>query len=293
MQFLKKSKLIVSVVLSSIIFFSSVAVASAETIKLPVSLKMNGVFVLYTYPEPPYVDEHNRFMIPLRSVCQKLIGAKVDYDNKSKTVSVTFDKKNVKLSIGSKIAKANGKTIQMDTVPVVRQGHIFIPIRPLIDNLNIKHNWNSEYGILELEDERIMKTDMIVYMLDDAHVYSESTDIRDAFIPVKANLFKAKKKDKENYWVKDVWVKNITGKDISEGKADITFFNIKTSGGCSFTNPRTKERSFVKKDQVLHFKDETRGGAHIIGEGKNAKYDYLDLEFLLMVGRTIKPLKKK
>jgi hypothetical protein len=47
---------------------------------LPVFLKVNQYFVLYTYPKPPYIDSQKRLMVPLRMFCWRLLGADVGFD---------------------------------------------------------------------------------------------------------------------------------------------------------------------------------------------------------------------
>ncbi|WP_271755012.1 copper amine oxidase N-terminal domain-containing protein [Cohnella sp. JJ-181] len=50
-----------------------------------------------------------------------LLGAKVSYDAKSKTATISLNGKPVQFTIGSKTVIVDGSTAQMDTVPVLEQ----------------------------------------------------------------------------------------------------------------------------------------------------------------------------
>lgn len=246
-------------------------------------------------------------MVPLRSVCQDLIGGKVSFDSKTKSTSIVFDGKNVEFSVGSKTAKANGKTIQMDTVPALKDGHIFVPIKLLIDNLGLKSSWNSEYGFVHIDDERIThenKDELIPPEEQSTYDFmhynhvphtggirqvmgfqpDQPDTIRDAFAPIGAKLTKVEDNEGLEKWYAKAELKNITGKDIPEGKSDcqIQFFDSivnskKPPYGCTFQNG--KHMPAVKKDEIIKNSTYTRTKL-----GRNNE----KLCFIVMVGKAKK-----
>ena len=202
--------------------------AFAATMDLPVFLKVNQYFVLYTYPKAPYIDSQNRIMVPLRMFCWRLFGADVDFDDKTKSVTVKFSGKTLRLTIGSKAVEIDGQPVKLDTVPVFCDGNVFVPLRALTNAFGINTVWNEQYRYIYLQDERIMKTQTILYMEDTTR--AEIAD-PDAFIPVSASLVLTQAKGntfpKFNLKFKS---RNITGHDLPEGKEDIQYYVAYNTG---------------------------------------------------------------
>jgi len=131
----------------------SSAQAAGRTVSSPVHLKINDYYVLYTSPAPPFIDENNRLMVPLRAVGD-LLGASVSYDPKTKTAVVAFDQDTLQLAIGSTKARVNGQALEMDTVPVMVRQSMFIPAKVLMKAFRIAGEWDRTHRILTLKDDR-------------------------------------------------------------------------------------------------------------------------------------------
>jgi hypothetical protein len=81
-------------------------------------------------------------MIPLRAVSE-LIDATVSYDANSKKATVSWDGKTVEVTINSKNVTYNGTVTQIDTVPVLKEGQVFIPVKVILDGLGLKGIWKD------------------------------------------------------------------------------------------------------------------------------------------------------
>jgi hypothetical protein len=148
-----KRMLLVALLLVLIMTPLSTAQAAKRTISSPVHLKINDYYVLYTSPAPPFIDERNRLMIPLRTVSD-LLGAKVAYDPKTKTAVVSFGTDTLQLAVGSATAHVNGQALEMDTVPVMIRQSMFIPAKVLMEAFHIAGEWDRAHRILTLKDDR-------------------------------------------------------------------------------------------------------------------------------------------
>lgn len=263
-----KRTLFVCLFLILVFLFSSNALA--ESSKLPVLLKMNQFFVLYTNPEGPYIDKGNRLMVPARIFCQKLIGADVKYFPETKRVNINFDGNSLEMTLYSDQYSVNGKFATMDTAPVVKKGTVFVPIRAIINAFNINTSWNKEYRYISLDDERIMKTQMVEDMLD---LVGGAGDNANAFIPVRFQL-DTTLTDTCYRWEYEAALKNITGEDIPEGKEGVQIFWA-AGNGISYSD-RYGEKPAVKKDSLITKK----GIVECITEKE-------ELDFILILGRTI------
>ncbi|CAM2913394.1 stalk domain-containing protein [Paenibacillus sediminis] len=235
--------------------------AQAAPAKYPVLLKINDYYVLYTTPKPPYVDAQNRMMIPLRSVSE-LIGAKVSYDSKSKTAAIKMDDKTITFTIGSKKVTTNGTADQMDTVPVLNQNSMFIPISVLAAHLGIQSNWDQTNHLYSLMGDNLMQTDIIKYTLEDMEggawtAPPEKIISNDAFRPVSYTYDASKGSF-------TIQAKNITGADVAKGAADVAAY-ILTDDSVQFPD-RNRERPAVKKDGVLEV---------TVKNGSSKSVDYL------------------
>ncbi|MFX3640050.1 MAG: stalk domain-containing protein [Candidatus Pristimantibacillus sp.] len=89
------------------------------------------------------VVESGRTLVPFRAISESL-DAVVTYDNVSKTVTVTRDGVVVKLTLGSKIATINGKTVTLDVAGKVKSNRVLVPLRFLSEALNTNVTWDTE-----------------------------------------------------------------------------------------------------------------------------------------------------
>ncbi|CAI6087681.1 stalk domain-containing protein [Cohnella sp. JJ-181] len=246
---------------------SQSAEAAAKT--YPALLKVNDYYVLYTSPKAPYIDKQSRIIIPLRSISE-LLGAKVSYDAKSKTATISLNGKTIQFTIGSKTVIVDGSSAQMDTVPVVDKNSLFIPVSVLSKHLGIKSNIDSQTKIYSMTGDNLMKTDIIKYALEDAETGAMIAPpgkiaSNNAFAPVSYTY----DDKKDSFTIK---AKNITGADVPAGEADVAAY-ILTDSGVQFLNQK-RDRPAVKKDGIVT--ESIQNGA--IGE---------DVNYLLVKGRLL------
>ena len=110
-----------------------------------VNIVLDGVYV--TTDIAPYIDGNNRAMIPVQVIGDS-IGAKTDWESATKTVTVhETSGGTIELQIGSPtlVVKENGeeKSIIMDTVAVIGDGHTFVPLRFIAEALNLSVGWDA------------------------------------------------------------------------------------------------------------------------------------------------------
>ncbi len=256
-----------------VLLFSTGAMAAGKDV--PILLKMNHFYVLYTKPEGPYIDKHNRLMVPARTLCEKLIGANVNYEPKTKVITIKFDGDSLKMTLGSTKYYVNGKSLTMDTIPVLKNGTTLIPLRTIIDAFNIKANWNKEYHYTSLDDDRIMKTELIADILD---IIKGPGSNPDAFVPVKFTLETKDLKDSW-YWHYVSKLKNVSGEDIKEGREGVqTIFTYDQpmGEGFSYTDLYGK-KPVIEKGEILTVK---RQLDYVKSNGG-------DLDLILLLGRKL------
>ena len=86
---------------------------------------------------------NSRTYTPARFVAESL-GAKVVWDEKSKTVTITKDETTIILVIDSTTAYVNGKAVKMDASAFIADGRTFTPARFVAENLGASVEWDEE-----------------------------------------------------------------------------------------------------------------------------------------------------
>lgn len=101
---------------------------------------VNGNPVNFT-GQPP-VEQSGRVLVPLRGVLEKL-GAYVQYDASSKTVTALQNDRKITLPIGSRQATIDGRSVSLDVPATVINGSTMVPLRFVAESLGANVNYDS------------------------------------------------------------------------------------------------------------------------------------------------------
>lgn len=93
-----------------------------------------------SYAQPPVI-QNGTTLVPLRGIFETL-GAKVDWNQATQTVTATKDATTVKLTIGSKTATVNGKSVALAVPAQIMNGSTMVPLRFISESLGAKVDWN-------------------------------------------------------------------------------------------------------------------------------------------------------
>lgn len=114
----------------------------SETIKSltqGIGIEINGKKI--TSNVSPILDKGSTF-VPLRVVSENL-GALVDFDKKSKEITLSKGKQVIKLKAGSKKATINGVSTQLPGATRSVDGTTFVPIRTIAQAFNSDVHWDA------------------------------------------------------------------------------------------------------------------------------------------------------
>ena len=111
---------------------------SAETSR--VTLTLNGKKLRTDVP-PVIVD--GRTLIPVRALFEN-INANVEWDDKTRTVTISYSTKKIKLTIDSKDALINGVTKKLDVAATIIDDRTMIPVRFVSENLGFVVGWDDK-----------------------------------------------------------------------------------------------------------------------------------------------------
>jgi len=90
----------------------------------------------------PYIDGNGRTQVPLRKTMEAF-GCTVNWDNVKSEAILSMGDTTVIVPVGKNYIVANGITKQIDTAAQIKDGRIFLPIRPVIESFKGKVEWDA------------------------------------------------------------------------------------------------------------------------------------------------------
>jgi len=130
-------KRILSIILALGIMMSMCTCVFADTGKVTVTLDGTEV----TFPDAqPFVDARDRTLVPIRFVSEAM-GAKVDWENDTRTVVIQKGEDNIRYTVGEPIAYFNGEMLTFDSYGIIKECRTFVPIRFIAEMLSCDVDW--------------------------------------------------------------------------------------------------------------------------------------------------------
>ena len=125
-----------------------------------------------TLDQPPAVED-GRILLPLRGIFEAL-GARVDWDSSAQTVTGTKDNVVLKLEIGKRQARVNGKRVLMDVPGKVIRGTTMVPIRFVAEHLGLEVAWEDQAQKLIMATTPITQGPSLDQLTRDVLIYRNS-----------------------------------------------------------------------------------------------------------------------
>lgn len=128
------------------------AVAASSASGEAVNLMIGGQAVK---AEVPPVIKSGRTLVPVRVIAEGL-GAKVDWNDATRTAVITKGTQQLSLTLDSRTAVLNGKQVKLDTPPVISQQRMLLPLRFVGESLGVTVGWdNSTRTVIANETPQI------------------------------------------------------------------------------------------------------------------------------------------
>lgn len=112
-------------------------------------IKVNGQ--KFKFDIPPVIKD-GRTLIPVRAVMNGL-GAKVEWDPDTKTVTITKGDTVVQFVLGENKVIVNGQEITLDVPAIEISNRTFVPLRFLSEIFGEKVKYDEKTGNIEIEEE--------------------------------------------------------------------------------------------------------------------------------------------
>lgn len=106
------------------------------------------------------ISQNGRTLLPMRKVFE-MLGARVDWNQSKKEVTGTKGDIEVKLVIGSNIAKINGEEFILDVPAQIIGSLTYVPVRFVGEALNNKVDWDHNTRTVLIDSDRTLIKDIL------------------------------------------------------------------------------------------------------------------------------------
>ena len=241
-----------------------------------------------TFPDAqPFMDSNNRTLVPIRFISEEL-GAKVDWDEKTKTVSIEQGEKNIEMKLGSSQITLDGQTKQMDTAPISKQNRTFVPLRFVSEGLGVNVDWLKEVSTVQISTGKEIKVTHIDNLKAEPISKYGNAFVRDGYKEVViANLSQLPINDGE-YTIHDISVSE-DGNQVyvtqTPNKDTWTYTNLYFSDSIGCKRARNPMK-YTKKNGVVISEYDVVGLSDYVFEGDNfEKYKLDKVNYFVFEGK--------
>ena len=102
-----------------------------------IDVNINGTYLDFDV-DP--IMQNDRVMLPMRKIFESL-GASVDWNDASQTVTAKKDSKTIKLTIGSSTMYVNGSDVLLDAPAMIVDNRTLVPVRAVSEALGASVAW--------------------------------------------------------------------------------------------------------------------------------------------------------
>jgi len=132
-------KRITALVLSMLLILS-MSISLTASADSGITVKLNGKALAFDV-QPQIIN--GRTMVPMRTIFEEL-GATVEWDQETQTVTSARDDVTVKLTIGIPNIRINQQNpIELDTAPCIIDGRTLVPVRAISEAFHMNVEWDG------------------------------------------------------------------------------------------------------------------------------------------------------
>lgn len=117
-----------------------------EVFENSISVILNGNEL--SFDQQPYI-ENGTTRVPMRGIFESL-GATVEYDSATKTITARKGGTVIELTTGSSTAKINGKTVTLNASATNKNGRTMVPLRFVSEAFGAEVAWDGENGVINI-----------------------------------------------------------------------------------------------------------------------------------------------
>lgn len=153
----------------------------------------------------PFLDENNRTQVPFR-IALEAFGAKVDWQQSTRTAIAEKDGIKVEVQIGAKYILRNGTKIENDTIALIVDGKTYLPIRKVMEAFGATVEWDSNNKTVEItsrKDKNIYTSEYLENLVATTEAKTDVLEFRKKDNPRRKGLLKVEGKYFDMYYPDD------------------------------------------------------------------------------------------
>lgn len=150
----------ISILLSLLLIFNTITSVFAAGTAITLQVDNNTINIgnrsisIDTAP----VIMNGRTLIPVRGVSEAM-GGNVNWNNDTKTVTITLGSNKVEMTIDSTTAYFNDKAQTLDVAPVVLNGRTMLPARFIAESFGFDVNWDNDTKTISITPRQEISTE--------------------------------------------------------------------------------------------------------------------------------------
>ncbi|HEX3032923.1 MAG TPA: copper amine oxidase N-terminal domain-containing protein [Bacillota bacterium] len=102
----------------------------------------------------PVLIVNNRVLVPLRNLFEAQ-GVTVSWNGKTQGITAKRGSEQIYLTLGSKLASHNGKSIKLDSAPKSYNGVTYVPVRFAAESLGARVSWDNRSRTVTIQDNKV------------------------------------------------------------------------------------------------------------------------------------------
>lgn len=139
-----KNKKLLILFAAACIILSAFCVCAGEDVRVVVN---DNALVFDQQP----VIENNRTLVPLRAIFEAL-GAEVNWDENTKTITVHKENTNIVLTVDECRAFADGREVELDVAPKIINDRTLVPVRFVAESMDCFVGWQEDTKTVFIAD---------------------------------------------------------------------------------------------------------------------------------------------
>ncbi|MBL0388458.1 peptidylprolyl isomerase [Tumebacillus sp. ITR2] len=165
-----------SMFLSGILLAGSLIAPAAQKAEAASNITVTLDGNVQLFDQPP-VTVQDRTLVPLRKIFEAL-GATVNWDEDTQTVTAVKDRNTIKLQIGSNTAHKNDQSLTLDVPAQVQNDRTLVPVRFVSEALGAYVYWHEDTQTVDIRTPGVAKhyANPPVMSLDTSKDYSAVVD---------------------------------------------------------------------------------------------------------------------
>ncbi|MCH5209874.1 MAG: copper amine oxidase N-terminal domain-containing protein [Oscillospiraceae bacterium] len=120
----------------------------ATTVASAIDVNVNNTRMSFDV-EPCIMNE--RTMVPMRAIFE-VLGANIDWNGDTQTVTATRGSDKISLTIGSTVMTVNGTKKTLDSAPVMVDNRTLVPVRAISEALGSNVSWDDALKTVNITD---------------------------------------------------------------------------------------------------------------------------------------------